>query len=72
MFVCGPRSQDKCKVGARTCTGCAHVAAAVYVCGVLAHNPALFKTTWRNINYLDAAVGRAPGHTLDILAELAN
>ena len=72
MFICGPRVPGKCKVGARTCSCCAHVATAAYICGVLAHNPALFRTTWRDINYLDAAAGRAPAHTTDILNGLAN
>jgi hypothetical protein len=72
MFICGPRMPGKCKVGARTCSCCAHVATAVYICGVLAHNHGLFRTKWRNINYLDAGAGRAPAHTTDILTGLAN
>ena len=70
MFICGPRVPGKCKTGARTCSCCSHVATAVYVCGVLSHNPALFKTRWRDINYVDA--GRTPAHTTDILAGLAS
>ena len=72
MFICGPRMPGKCRVGARTSSCCAHVATAAYICGIIAHNPGLFRTTWRNINYLDAGAGRAPAHTTDILAGLAN
>ena len=72
MFICGPRIPGKCKTGARTCSCCAHVSTAVYICGVLAHNHGLFRTKWRNINYLDAGAGRAPAHTTDILTGLAN
>ena len=72
MFLCGPRQPGKCKVGARTVNGCAHVATAVHICGVLAHDPTMFRTRWRNINYLDARRGRAPAHTTELLAGLAN
>ena len=72
MYLCGPRVPGKCKVGARTCGCCAHVATAAYICGLLAHNHGLFRTTWRNINYLDSGAGRAPAHTTDILTGLAN
>ena len=71
MWICGPRTPGKCKTGARTCSCCAHVATAAYICGVLAHSPALFRTRWRNINYLDAG-SAFPAHTTDILAGLAN
>ena len=70
MYVCGPRVPGKCKTGARTSSCCAHVAAAVYICGVLAHNPGLFRTKWRNINYVDA--GRPTAYTTDILTGLAS
>ena len=70
MYICGPRMPGKCKTGARTCSCCAHVATGVYICGVLAHNPALFRTKWREINYVDA--GRAPAYTTDILTGLAS
>ena len=72
MYICGPRVPGKCKTGARTCGCCAHVSTAVYICGVLSHNPGLFKTRWRNINYVDADTRRAPAHTTDILAGLAS
>ena len=70
MFICGPRVPGKCKVGARTASPCAHVAAGVYICGVLGHNPGLFKTTWRQINYVDAAQDLS--HTNDVLSGLVS
>merc|ERR1712025_444475 len=35
MWICGPRVIGKCKAGARTATCCAHVATAIYACGLL-------------------------------------
>ena len=72
MGICGPRVPGKCKTGARTCSCCAHVGTAVYICGVIGHSPALFKSKWRNINYIDASTGRAAAHTTDLLAGLAS
>ena len=65
MYVCGPRTPGNCIVGARTSTCCAHVAAALYVAGILAHNPAGFVSSWRKLHLLDT--GMFPAYTTDIL-----
>ena len=70
MYICGPRVPGRCKVGARTSSSCAHTAAGVYICGLLAHNPALFKSTWRELNYIDAA--RDQLYTTDVLSGLCS
>ena len=69
MYICGPRTLAKCKVGARLVGTCAHVATALYLCGLLAHNPAAFKSTWRELNYIDSGTGRSrpPAYSLDML-----
>ena len=72
MFLCGPRVKGKCKSGARTCGCCAHVATAAYICGVLAHNPGLFRSTWREINFVDAGSGQTEEHTADLFTGLSS
>ena len=72
MYICGPRVRGKCKSGARTSGCCAHVATAAYVCGVLAHHPGLFKSTWREINYVDAGTGQIEEHTASLFTGLAS
>ena len=70
MFICGQRSVGKCKSGARTAGCCAHVATAAYICGVLAHTPGVFKSTWREVNYIDAGANQTEAHTADLLSGL--
>jgi hypothetical protein len=65
MYLCGPRDANRCIVGARSATCCAHVCAAVYAAGVLAHNPAAFISSWRKLHILDTA--KIPAYTTDIL-----
>ena len=72
MYICGPRMQGKCKSGARTCSCCSHIATASYICGVLAHNPGIFTTRWREINYIDAGSVQDPVHSFDLFAGLAS
>ena len=62
------RVQGKCKTGARTSSCCAHVCATIYACGILAHNPQAWHSTWHEYNVLDT---RQPnGYTTDMLAGL--
>ena len=72
MFCCGPRLQSKCKSGARTVSCCAHVATAAYILGVLAHDPQQYKSTWRDINYIDAGPIQTEAHSADLLFGLVS
>ena len=72
MYICGPRVRGKCKSGARTSSCCSHVATAAYICGLLSHNPAVYHSTWREINYVDAGAGQSEAHTADLFAGLAS
>ena len=65
MYICGPRDAGRCVVGARTATCCAHVCAALYAAGLIAHNPAAFISSWRRLHILDT--GKFAAYTTDIL-----
>ena len=62
------RVAGKCKTGARTSSSCAHVATAVYALGLLAHDPAAWRTAWREYNYIDT--GRPQAQAQDLLRGL--
>ena len=62
------RVPGKCKSGARTSSCCAHVMAALYAAGFLAHNPGAWNSAWAEYNLLDTA--NPAGYTTDILTGL--
>ena len=61
------RGQGMCKAGARTATCCSHVAAILFAAGILAYNPGVWKSRWRNFNIIDTAKPRA--YTTDVLSQ---
>jgi hypothetical protein len=54
-FCCGPRTQAGCRTGARTAVPCAHCTFSMWALGVVSHNRALFVSTWKDLNYMDAS-----------------
>ena len=74
MFICGPRITGpvagRCRIGARVSTPCAHVITGIYAAGVVAHQPQLFRSTWRSHHYLDCAVNRPMSWSTDMVTGL--
>lgn len=67
MWICGPRTLTGCTPGARTCSPCAHVVAAIHLAGVLAHNPMEFKVSnLTTYNYSGAWLGFIFGEYMSI------
>ena len=64
------RENGKCRVGARTATCCSHVAAILYVLGILSWAPAHFRSRHFGYCYFDKASPDAMNH--DLLDGLLN
>ena len=61
-WICGPGRQDACPLGERLascCTAlqqcCSHVASAIYIAGIVASNPIIYKSTSRACHIVDRA-----------------
>ena len=62
MWICGPRNRWACVPGARTLTPCIHVATALHILGILAHNPNKFAMRRAKILTIQRPMGNS--HTL--------
>ena len=55
-WCCGPSDrQDSCPIGERLAGACSHCCTALYMAGVLSHNPHVYKSTHRSCHIVDRA-----------------
>ena len=67
-WICGPGRQDSCPIGERLAGCCSHVASAMYMAGVLASNPALYKPRGRACHIVDR--GNRGGGDIQTVSEV--
>ena len=70
MWVCGPRRPGHCRQGARISSPCAHTTTAIYLLGVVAHNPGVYQSGYREINYLDPGTTFPHQYSSDLFANV--
>ena len=59
-WCCGPSDKsDSCPPGERLAGACCHSSSALYIAGVLAHNPHLFSSKHRGCHLIDRAANQA-------------
>lgn len=70
MWACGPRTGNGCPIGTRTVSPCSHATTALYAGCVVAHNPAIHKTTHRRIAAMDPGTSLPIQHSTEIVSGL--
>ena len=64
---CGPSKASGCPVGARTVAPCSHGTTVLLAGCILSNNPALYKSTHREVNMIDPGSGMPLQYAVDLL-----